>query len=121
MKSRTLQAKKADGPLGIRTRVWLIVFGMLVLCVFVIRLSLTRKGPAVVMIATSSVDAKPQDLPARPRAIARWTASTYFAPEVHQSGGARSDEGDQLFEMELSEIAQIIEDRHSWILCPQAW
>jgi len=121
MKSRTLQAKKADGPLGIRTRVWLIVFGMLVLCVFVIRLSPTRKGPAVVMIATSSVDAKRQDLPARSHAIARRTASKHFATEVHQSGGARSDAGDQLLEMELSEIAQIIEDRHSWILCPRSW
>ena len=121
MKSRILQAKKADGPLGIRKSVWLIVFGMLLLCVFVIRLSPKRKGPAVVMTATSSLDAKRQDLPARSHAIARRTASKNLAPEIHQSGGARSDAGDQLLEMELSEIAQIIEDRHSWILCPRAW
>ena len=112
MKSLILQAKKADGPLGIRTSVWLIVFGTLLLCVSVIRLSPTRKGPAVVMTPTSSVDAERQDLPVRPHAIARRTASKYFAPEVHRSGGARSDAGDPLLEMALSEIAQKIQDRH---------
>jgi hypothetical protein len=118
MKSRILQARKADGPLGIRTGLWLIVFGTLILCVFIVRLSPTGKGPTAVMTATSSVDGKRQDLPLT---TARRTASKPFAPEVHQSGGARSDAGDQLLEMALSEIAQRIQDRHSWILCPQAW
>ena len=115
MKSRIVQAKKADGPLGIRTSVWLIVFGMLFLCVFVMRFSPTRKGPAVVMTATSSADAKRQDLPTRPHAIDRRTASKYFSAEVHQSGAAPSDVGDQVLEMELTEIAQMIADRHNWI------
>ena len=116
MKSCIVKAKQADGTLGIRTRVWLIVFGMLLLCVFAIRLSPTRIGPAVAVSATSSADAKRQDSPARPHAIARGNASKYFAPdEVHQSHGARSDAGDRLFEMALSDIAQTIEDRHSWI------
>jgi hypothetical protein len=116
MKSCIVKAKQADGTLGIRTRVWLIVFGMLLLCVFAIRLSPTRIGPAVAVSATSSADAKRQDSPARPHAIARRNAFKYSAPdEVHQSRGARSDAGDQLFEMALSDIAQTIEDRHSWI------
>jgi len=115
MKSLILQAKKADGPLGIRTSVWLIVFGTLLLCVSVIRLSPTRKGPAKVMTVTSSADAKRQKLPARLHAIARRTGSKHFALKFHQNGGARSDAGDQLLEMALSEIAQKIQDRHSWI------
>jgi|SRR6185369_1097107 len=115
MKSRILQARKADGPLGIRTGLWLIVFGILILCVFVIRLSPTRNDPAAFMTATGSVDAKPQDLPARPHAIARRTATKYSATEVYQSGGVRGDAGDQFLEMALSEIAQKIQDRHSWI------
>jgi len=103
MKSCIVKAKQADGTLGIRTRVWLIVFGMLLLCVVAIRLSSTRKGPAVAVTATSSADANRQDFPARPPATAR------------RSRGSRSDAGDPLFEMALSDIAQIIEDRHSWI------
>jgi hypothetical protein len=115
MKSWMLRATKADGPLGIRTSVWLMVFGMFLLCVFVVRLFPTRRGPTIVLSATRSANAKRPELPADPHVIAQRTASKYFAHAAHKSGGGRSDAGEQLLETALSEIEQIIEDRHSWI------
>lgn len=86
MRSRIVQNEKNGAPLGIRTGVWLTVFGLLLLCMVAISLSRRSTTRPAGETASSSGDATRQDSSASPQANGRRTTHKYFAPEVYESG-----------------------------------
>src|SRR5688500_11090871 len=112
MRDRSERRKKADGPFGIRTSVWLIVFGMGLLCALAIQVSAPHAGPSGGAIAAMAM-AEPQALPnpqARVRKIAHREASL-----AADESWANSDSEFAL----LSLVEQIVQDRRTWMDHPE--
>jgi len=106
MRDGIKQNNKADGPLGIRTGVWLVVFGLLLVCVLTI--SLPRRHTSVPTPEAASEDVAVQSLLHRP-ASGRHTAREQFTPEVYESAA-----GYDIGEAQLSMIEQMVQDRRTW-------
>jgi hypothetical protein len=99
---------KAGGPLGIRSGVWLIVFGLLLLCVLTISLSYHHAYSRSGDIASEAIAGQDSSLPSQTRP--RRTADKEITPEVHD-GGAAYDIG----EPEFAVIEQMVQDRRTWV------
>jgi hypothetical protein len=98
---------KANGPLGIRTSVWLILFGAVLVCVLTIALS--RRHTSLVTRDAASENVAHQESSTR-RASFRRTSHIEFTPTAYESGSS-SD----LDEVQLAMIEQMTQDRRTWM------
>ena len=108
MRHRIEKRNKPDGPAAIRTGVWLVVFGLVVLCVFTIDVS--RRHTSQPTTATASRDTADQDASPRPRVSVRRTAHKKFTAKAYKSGTDYNTG-----ESPLSIIDHMIQDRRTWV------
>ena len=110
MRQHPKQQKKLDGPLGIRTTVWLFVFGLVLMSVLIIGRHLTE--PPAGENAAEALRAQAS----APHAWSqvRRTAQTGVWPETYED---RAGYGNG--EIDLSMVEQTIQDRRSWMDGPQ--
>ena len=104
MKNRIGQSKPTNAPPGIRTGVWLIMLGLLMLCLFVVSLSYRNAIHSAGVSASGSKDAIREDSSSRPRAAVRRVAYN-FAPD----GADYDNEA-----AELSLVERMTQDRQTW-------
>ena len=107
MRERIQQNKKADCPLGIRTGVWLIVFGSVLVSVLTINLS--RHHTSQPTRDTAS-EALPDLDSSTHRPSFRRTAHREFTPAAYESGPS-----DDIGEAHLTMIEQMTQDRRTWM------
>jgi len=112
MRQRLKQIKKGEGPLGIRTAVWLSTFGLMLVGVLTIHLSRQHREPPAGEIASAEV--ADQDSLPLPQARVRRAAHREVTPNVCESG-VGCDKGEALFSM----IEQMIQDRRTWMDNPE--
>jgi hypothetical protein len=106
MREQVRQTKKADGPFGIRTLVWLIVFGLALVCVLMVSVSsryASQPTPTPDLESPSYQEAsnhKARSL--RPHRIE-------FAVETGQDRASND-----LDEAQLATIEQMTQDSRTW-------
>jgi hypothetical protein len=110
MRQRIEQKKKADGPLGIRTGVWLTVFGLVLVCLLTI--SLSQRHSSRPTTETPLENVAGQDSSNRPRVSVQRTPNIKFTPKDYESG---SDNEDALWSM----AEQMAQDRRTWVDGPE--
>jgi len=96
--------KKADGPLGVRPAVWLVVFGLVLVCMLIISRHHTEQ-PAREMAVEEvrEQNSSPRSWPKIHR-----MAEVEVRPEVyHVQVGYR--------EIDLSMVEQMVQDRRTWM------
>src|SRR6266498_1139307 len=103
--------RTADGPLGVRTGVWLIVLVLALVCVLPIKLSLDHTGRPT--RGTASEDLADHDSSIHPPASVR-TVHKRFPAEAYESGSGY-DSRDAL----LSMVEQMTQDRRTWMDNPE--
>src|SRR5437667_1032459 len=95
MKNRIGQSKATNAPPGIRTGVWLIMLGLLMLCLFVVSLSYRNAIHSAGVSASGSKDPIRENSSSRPRAAVRRAAHN-FTPDVLQTGVDYDNEAAEL-------------------------
>ena len=106
MRQHLNQKKKLAGPLGIRTTVWLFVFGLALVCVLII--SRHHAEPPVGEIAAEGY--RDQDSSPHSWSKVRRTAQTEVWPETYED---RAGYGNG--EIDLSMVEQLSQDRRTWV------
>jgi len=106
------QKKKADGPLGIRTCVWITVSGLVLVCL--VTISLSQRPSSRPTTETALEDVADQDSSNRPQVSVQRTAHIKFRPKVYESGSDYNSE-DAL----LSMVEQMTQDRRTWMDLPR--
>ena len=100
------QNKKVDGPLGIRPTVWLVVFGLVLVCMLLISRHHIQQPTRE--IAVEEVREQDASLHSRPKI--RRTAQTEVRPESYE---AQVGYGNG--EIDLSMVEQMVQDRRTWM------
>jgi len=103
--------RTADGPLVVRTGVWLIVLVLALVCVLPIKLSLDHTSRPT--RGTASEDLADPDSSIQPPASVR-TVHKRFTAEAYESGSGY-DSRDAL----LSMVEQMTQDRRTWMDNPE--
>ena len=106
MREQIKQNKKADGPLGIRTGVWLIVLGPALICVLMVSLSSRNPGQRTPDTALRSPSYQE---PSTHETRSLRTDHIEFAPATRE-GGASYD----FDEAQWAMIEQMTQDRRTW-------
>ena len=108
MRQRIEQKKNANGPLGIRTGVWLSGFGLVLVSLLI--LGSPRGDISRPTTETALEDLANQDSSNRPQVNAQRRANIKFTPKVSESV-SDSDNDDDL----LSMVEQMTQDRRTWM------
>jgi hypothetical protein len=98
--------KKVDGPLGIRPTVWLVVFGLVLVCMLIISQHQTEQSTRE--IAVEGIREQNSPLHSWPR-IHR-TAQREVRPESYEDPVGHGD-----VEIDLSMVEQMVQDRRTWM------
>jgi len=109
MRQSIEQNKKADRP-GIRTGVWLTVFGLVLVCLLTISFPKCRATTE-----TSLEDMADQDSVIQPHGSVQRTSHIKFTPKVSDSGSDYDNE-----EALLTVVEQLTQDRRTWMDNPKS-
>jgi len=103
---------KGEGPLGIRTGVWITVFGLVVLA-GLLTMSLFQRPASRPTTESAVVDMAGRHSSDRPQAGVPWTSRIKFTPKAPASGS------DDDLEDALSAIVEpMTQDRRTWTDVP---
>jgi len=108
MRQRNDQNKKTDGPLGIRTVVWLVVLGLVLACLLTIHVSRHETGASADKIVSEQLEG--QRSSPGPQAQFRRTAYRRITPDVYESEARYDNE-----EAQFSMVEQMLQDRRTWM------
>ena len=109
MQQHLIRNKKVDAPHGIRNTVWLVVFGLVLVCVLIISRHYIAPGREIAAEEVREQDSSPHSSP-----MVRRTAQTEVRPKAYEERGGYGNG-----ETELSMVEQIVQDRRTWVDDPQ--
>jgi hypothetical protein len=103
MREHLNRNKKVDGPLGIRSTVWLVVFGLVLVCMLLIsRHHIEQPTREIALEEVPEQNSSPHSWPKIHR-----TAQAEIRPE-NQVGYGNG-------EIDLSMVEQMVQDRRTWM------
>lgn len=109
MRHYNKENKNAERPVSIRPVFWVVIFGLMLPCLFLIDLS--RRRANLPTSEAASEDVSDHDSSTRRKGRVGRIGDHEFRIEVYEPG-ARSDDGEAQFLL----IGQMIQDRRTWVM-----